>query len=782
MPSDVSTFNPDREYLAKLFEDLETADTPRKLEVCARISALAEGEDVNPLYRCLKNETELEVIGAMLITASVFPPPEEAAWIEPFLEHQDRNVLIQAIRTVSTLYPERFIDRLRTMFDSPDPTMVVELAPVLAAHDRVEVYDRIKQMLKDPSVAFRTMAVEALRRIASSEARILLGKMVNDPDHELRLRVSRALAEVDLAIAQAGFAEEPVPVRPQVELDHLDEWKQKLLDSDYQIRLMAVQGVGTQKVADLLPFLMGRLHDEDSKYVIASLVKVVAVLGGSRVLEQIKPFLKHDDSRVRANTVEALGSIGAKEVFDLVFPMLNDDDGRVKANSVNVLWSFSQQKMLEKLFKMVESTEVWERSSALYTLEQLNHPKTKHLIKKLLSDSTLDIKVRAAELYAQIETGISKGGRAIFDSGRFDGLDEAESEIMGLSHSDYRRRLKAALALYDIGTPEIVHRLANLLKMEKNEYVIASLVKVIGRLGSETAVDILKPYLTHEDNRVRANTVEAMDMTRSNRRFEILSPCLDDKDARVRANAVMIISRVDPKKTRKIIETMIRCSSTSDRLVGVRCLEDIASPASIKLLKKLTSDQDHDIAEAARESLRRIKEKKGKKKAGETGSVDDELLKEASGSSSGQQVTEKTGSREKLKKLVYQHIQNLQSTNPAVSGRAREILRELLDKSTLPYVEDVLDISSNPRIILPLMELLEGCQPEKAVFRAIPYLKDKREEIRAQAEQILMRNDTSDIDTRLMGNLNSGDKKAANQAGRAIWFIVKQRLFHRNQV
>ena len=782
MPSDVSTFNPDREYLAKLFEDLETADTPRKLEVCARISALAEGEDVNPLYRCLKNETELEVIGAMLITASVFPPPEEAAWIEPFLEHQDRNVLIQAIRTVSTLYPERFIDRLRTMFDSPDPTVVVELAPVLAAHDRVEVYDRIKQMLKDPSVAFRTMAVEALRRIASSEARILLGKMVNDPDHELRLRVSRALAEVDLAIAQAGFAEEPVPVRPQVELDHLDEWKQKLLDSDYQIRLMAVQGVGTQKVADLLPFLMGRLHDEDSKYVIASLVKVVAVLGGSRVLEQIKPFLKHDDSRVRANTVEALGSIGAKEVFDLVFPMLNGDDGRVKANSVNVLWSFSQQKMLEKLFKMVESTEVWERSSALYTLEQLNHPKTKHLIKKLLSDSTLDIKVRAAELYAQIETGISKGGRAIFDSGRFDGLDEAESEIMGLSHSDYRRRLKAALALYDIGTPEIVHRLANLLKMEKNEYVIASLVKVIGRLGSETAVDILKPYLTHEDNRVRANTVEAMDMTRSNRRFEILSPCLDDKDARVRANAVMIISRVDPKKTRKIIETMIRCSSTSDRLVGVRCLEDIASPASIKLLKKLTSDQDHDIAEAARESLRRIKEKKGKKKAGETGSVDDELLKEASGSSSGQQVTEKTGSREKLKKLVYQHIQNLQSTNPAVSGRAREILRELLDKSTLPYVEDVLDISSNPRIILPLMELLEGCQPEKAVFRAIPYLKDKREEIRAQAEQILMRNDTSDIDTRLMGNLNSGDKKAANQAGRAIWFIVKQRLFHRNQV
>ena len=232
MPSDVSTFNPDREYLAKLFEDLETADTPRKLEVCARISALAEGEDVNPLYRCLKNETELEVIGAMLITASVFPPPEEAAWIEPFLEHQDRNVLIQAIRTVSTLYPERFIDRLRTMFDSPDPTMVVELAPVLAAHDRVEVYDRIKQMLKDPSVAFRTMAVEALRRIASSEARILLGKMVNDPDHELRLRVSRALAEVDLAIASLrNLLRLGPPIQNPEEIESLiEKWRGKITE------------------------------------------------------------------------------------------------------------------------------------------------------------------------------------------------------------------------------------------------------------------------------------------------------------------------------------------------------------------------------------------------------------------------------------------------------------------------------------------------------------------------------------------------------------------------
>ncbi len=796
---DIDSLKPDQVFLSKLLTDLEIGDTPQKLEACRKIARLGEIEETKTLYACLKKETDPEVITAILEIADSLPAPETNDWINHYLLHPDRGVRIQAVKSAGNLYPGDFVDQFRKMFEAGDPLLIVETAPILVKHDKVKVLDVVKHMLKASSAATRSQAVESLRRIASVEARNLLAKVLNDPDMKLRLKVSKALAEVDLSIARAMELAEPTlevstakTIETKTKKEKKDkrdrkagreekpagklsvkqtEWKRHLTDPDYQVRLRAVQELGQLKEMKLLPSLLEQLEIEDSKYVIASLVKVVAALGGSRVLERVKPFLKHPDSRVRANTVEALGTIGAQDVFDLLFPMLNDDDGRVKANSVRVLWSFSQAKMLEKLHSMVESSQIWERRSALYTLEQIGSPKTKHLVKKLLGDTNLEIKVRAAELFTRIETGAIEAMTA--DTLVFHGLDEAENEIMNLSHEDYRRRLKAALALYDIGTPRIASRLINLLKLEQNEYVIASLVKVIGRLGGDDAVEVLKPYLKHPDSRVRANTVEAIRLSGREGRFEILSPCLEDTDARVRANAIQALARVEPKRTQKIIKTMIRSSITGDRLAGVKCLEDIGSSGSVTLLKKLIKDQDCDISQAARQSLLSIAERKRK---GEDAAAEEPAYPLEPDIPPEPTTTDKAHNRERLKKLIAEQIDNLGSGSSRTSQRAREMLLELLDTSTISYAEEVLDTSSNPKIVLPLLEILETREPTKAVYRVIPYLEDKRDELRSLAENILVRRDTRDMNSRLMKDLRSSDRAVSDRAGRALWFIFKRRF------
>ena len=817
---DVSEVKVDNKaFLGQVFSELESGDEKQKIAASRKIRKLPHLGDLHLLYHCLEKEENPPVIVSLLKTVSGFSPPRDHRWLQRFMFFQDQSVQVQAVKTAEVLYPGSFMDYYRTMLDSGNLILIMETAPLLAATERIKVFDVIKGLLKDASPAVRLQGVDILGRIATMEARNLLTKMLNDRDMDVRIRVSMVVAEVDLKIARELEEEIPAPpeegeelskkrlkeilkdqrqtmtekvkkqranakramaaaaavsVIPPSKRGNLEFWKEKITYPDYQVRLQAVQEAGVASMAPLLPFLLTRLKEEDSKYVLASLVKVVASLGGSRVVDDIKPFLRHDDGRVRANTVEALGSIGIKDVFDLLLPLLNDEVGRVKANTVQVLWSFSQKKVIQKLEKMVESPEIWERSSAIYTLERIPVPRVLPLVKKLLRDSNTEIKVRAAELFSKIESGSGGEPGELTVAGFLDEFDEVETELMNMTHQDYRRRVNAALTLHDIGPASITPRLSNLLKLEKNEYVIATLVKTLGKLGGETVVEALRPFLDHPDSRVRANTVEAIDLTRSQLRFSLLGPYIRDPDDRVRANAVKSLWKISPGNTRKLLEAMIGSAKLSDRLFAVKCLEVVRTPDALARLEKLTEHQAREVADAARESLEKAQNETSLVPMGEADALTLQVAEEVAGESA---EVLKTGSDwDKLKQVISENIEKLGSAKPTEVFGAQSILQELVDEATLPYVEEILDTENNPAIVLSLLKFVEIREGEKAVYKAVPYLKDRRPDMQRKARDIVLKHDKLEINTLLINDLWSGIRKIEEQAIKALWFIFTSRI------
>ena len=133
----------------------------------------------------------------------------------------------------------------------------------------------------------------------------------------------------------------------------------------------------------------------------------------------------------------------------------------------------------------------------------------------------------------------------------------------------------------------VLASLIALLGKEKSTFVLPSLVKNIGLLGDAAVAFILIPYLKHEDARVRANTVEALEYLNSPSVFLHILPLLKDPDHRVKANAAMALQSYGETNALKIIKGMIDSKEVWMRDAATFALGEIRNKDSAVLLAEV---------------------------------------------------------------------------------------------------------------------------------------------------------------------------------------------------
>ncbi|MDD2716283.1 MAG: HEAT repeat domain-containing protein [Candidatus Wallbacteria bacterium] len=138
----------------------------------------------------------------------------------------------------------------------------------------------------------------------------------------------------------------------------------KLLVLDYLLR---------SPKPGLEKFLVEWLNQEKNDKVIARLLIVIGELRHEEFLEQLLPFLKSSDRRVRANAVEGIGKIESEKIKEHLLPLLEDGDNRVRANAAMALWAYP--KMREQVrgifMSMLSNKDKWMQASALYAFGEL---------------------------------------------------------------------------------------------------------------------------------------------------------------------------------------------------------------------------------------------------------------------------------------------------------------------------------------------------------------------------------------------------------------------------
>ncbi len=473
----------------------------------------------------------------------------------------------------------------------------------------------VEAFLKSPHEEDRKKAIGALARTADRESVIALQQLAEiDESLEIRFYARKALAMVKGM--RRTRSDDPLLKLIPEKLD--EETFQSFSDEEKCQLLKALIG---QNRADTLGCLLSLLKTEQNPYVVATLVIAIGTFGTVAECRFLIPCLAHRDARVRANTIEALELIGNLKLFAYIFPLLEDPDNRVRANAARSLKSIEPFTSFRLLQAMISSGKVAFQASAIYVLRCFESDASAALVAPFLDSPHEDLRARSEQtLRLLAEKGIARAVELVeniplpqahseptpepeADQGREFESGSLLAEVAGHSDpaQDIYYRLRQAFIMPDPRQrleeieKESVHLgeksvelLMEFLGQETDPMVVGKIYILLGRLYDVRAVPCLLEGLSSQDNRCRANAVEAIGMLGDPESLNYLIPFLEDPHNRVRGNAILALRAADGVDIRASIMSLVEHPEEFYQRTAVYVLAELQRPEYFPILQRMT--------------------------------------------------------------------------------------------------------------------------------------------------------------------------------------------------
>jgi len=143
--------------------------------------------------------------------------------------------------------------------------------------------------------------------------------------------------------------------------------------------------------------------------------------------------------------------------------------------------------------------------------------------------------------------------------------------ITNLRGDNRRMRSEAMDAIAKIADPSCTNLLLDALKAEQDPRVRASLLKVLGRIGSSRIMDYILEFLLSPDPRMRSNAVESLgELGKSN--TEVLASLrgmLDDADNRVVGTTIRVLYDLGDETGIQCLRELLRGDDNSRRCSAI---------------------------------------------------------------------------------------------------------------------------------------------------------------------------------------------------------------------
>lgn len=234
------------------------------------------------------------------------------------------------------------------------------------------------------------------------------------------------------------------------------------------------------------------------------------------IITEIKKGLSSPDAEVRKKSVLMLSRIDAPEVIEVLLPLKNDESEEIRRISSKITGILTQK---------------YSQESPLVSVRR------KEEIKKEIEDSGFDIQ----KLIHYISSGVREN------------------------------KIAAITAFYGVKDLRALNLFKERLVSEKDVAVIATYVKAIGTSGGADEINFLVDFVTHNDNRVKSNAIEALCMLGANYEvFESVLPLIADSDERVKISAFQYFARIDKDVMISEIDNILRGNDNDLKAFAVK--------------------------------------------------------------------------------------------------------------------------------------------------------------------------------------------------------------------
>lgn len=482
---------------------------------------------------------------------------------------------------------------------APDPTKSVALTLLMGLPG--------EQVLRD-ATTFRRLcaAVEEGSRRAEGDLREKFAQL-RDHLEELRhsaLKQGPVGGKMDLSGLGRGD--------PNAQLSTLAEVRQK----DYRAGLGEVRAL-----------LQVGAHDR----VTAAAVGVLGALGDPATdLATARSHLGHPAGRVRADAVEAYANLAEPTaILTTLGPALGDRHPVVRANAIRALSRVGAAAILDHLKALVSGEQPEARAQALPLLSYLRGDAVLELVRKMAADASDSIRVEVVNILrahggtsvvgilewlaqdknphvrlhsarALVLLKAGRGARPGFQIEQLDSVPDAPppgpppEDLSGLPPEQAVQQL---LRIKHLAPSNAYAAVLGLIEAEgiRNE-VLATGLAALAVLGGREDVPRVRPFLGHSDGRVRANSVECIDVMGG--RKEILTwltPVLADPNPRVKLNVLTALGRFGEAVFLNHLQRMIHSPHLPVRVSGAYALAHYPGAAARKLASKVLEDRESEV-------------------------------------------------------------------------------------------------------------------------------------------------------------------------------------------
>tara|TARA_B100000674_G_scaffold486866_1_gene496152 strand:+ start:1155 stop:3650 length:2496 start_codon:yes stop_codon:yes gene_type:complete len=331
------------------------------------------------------------------------------------------------------------------------------------------------------------------------------------------------------------------------------------------------------RLKQFLPMMEEVVKKSNSAYQKNLLIRFMLSLGGELYFNKITAYLSDKDPRVISTAIEALENIGNTKALGYIAQLVTHNHNRVKATAMKALYNLGDQSALKLLQKMADSPHTAYRNSAVYALKEMRLPQSLPLLKKLSQDQDGSVSKKALEgIQALADNGFSEALN--FVKNKSDQTPNA-GPLRDLNQDQKLDWIRDQLDLISEGkivSDNVSKCFVAAIKNEENDRIKASLLSALGRIGNESHVQVITPFLNAKNDRVRANAVEALGYLLPRGQRSVLLNCFEDHNNRVVGNAIMALSQDSPKESRKAMQELCKGSNLNEQLTAVYCIGALA--------------------------------------------------------------------------------------------------------------------------------------------------------------------------------------------------------------